>query len=260
MKKLDLSMALMMLCVTLISAGRIFAQDWPGWRGDGRGISPGKNLPLKWSEDEGVKWKTAIPGAGHSSPIVWGNRVLVTTAAAEDPNVETFRGGVYMGGDRQKPDASEYAYCVICLDADQGNVLWSKAIARQNPKTRRHTKNTYASETPVTDGKHVFASFGSAGLYCIDFEGNVIWQRDLGLMRLAIRSGAPSEMKAHRGGHPFCSRPAAAQSWSPMLHVTCGATMPPQANSCGSALAGQWYRFPHLLPPGGWCFSRPGTA
>src|SRR4030042_5395642 len=85
MKKTNLSITLMILCMTLISAGRIFAQDWPGWRGDGRGISPGKNLPLKWTEDEGVKWKIPIPGGGHSSPIVWGNRVFVTTAAPADP-------------------------------------------------------------------------------------------------------------------------------------------------------------------------------
>ena len=183
MKKLNISYALMILCVILIGTTRITAQNWPGWRGDGRGISTEKNLPLKWSEDEGVKWKTPIPGAGHSSPIVWENRIFVTTAVAEDPNVESFRGGVYMGGNRKKPDESEYAYCVICLDAGQGNILWSKEVARQSPKTRRHTKNTYASETPVTDGKYVFASFGSAGLYCVDFEGNVVWQRDLGLMR-----------------------------------------------------------------------------
>jgi outer membrane protein assembly factor BamB len=183
MKKMSLSIALIMSAVSLFSAGRIFAQDWPGWRSDGLGISPEKNLPLKWSEDEGVKWKTPIPGAGHSSPIVWAKRVFVTTAVAEDPNVETFRGGVFMGGDRSKPDESEYAYRVICLDADKGNVLWSKAVARQSPRAPRHTKNTYASETPVTDGKYVFAWFGSAGLYAVDFKGNVIWQRDLGLMR-----------------------------------------------------------------------------
>jgi len=183
MKKTDLSIALMTLCVTLISTNRIFAQNWPGWRCDGRGISSEKNPPLKWSENEGIKWKIPIPGAGHSSPIVWGDRVFVTTAVAEDPNVETFKGGVYMGGDRHKPDESEYAYRVICLDTDEGNVLWSKAVEKQSPKTRRHTKNTYASETPVTDGKNVFASFGSVGLYCVDFEGNVVWQRDLGLMR-----------------------------------------------------------------------------
>ena len=192
MKKLNLSIALMVLCVTLVNAGRVLSQNWPGWRCDGRGISPEKNLPLKWSENEGVKWKTPIPGAGHSSPIIWGNRIFVTTAVAEDPNVETFRGGVYMGGNRKKPDESEYAYRLICLDADQGNVLWSKAVARQSPKTRRHTKNTYASETPVTDGKYVFASFGSTGLYCIDFEGNIVWQRDLGLMRRRAGWGTSS--------------------------------------------------------------------
>jgi outer membrane protein assembly factor BamB len=109
--------------------------------------------------------------------------VFVTTGVAEDPNVETFRGGVFMGGDRSEPDESEYVYRVICLDVDGGNVLWSKDVATQRPRTRRHTKNTYASETPVTDGKYVYASFGSAGLHAVDFEGNVIWKRDLGLMR-----------------------------------------------------------------------------
>jgi outer membrane protein assembly factor BamB len=183
MNRKTLSTALIIGIAGLMSPGQIFAQNWPGWRGDGLGISTEKNLPLKWSENEGVKWKTPIPGAGHSSPIVWGNRVFVTTGLPEDPNVETFRGGVFMGGDRRKPDASEYAYRVICLDADEGDILWSKAVVRQTPKTRRHTKNTYASETPVTDGKLVFASFGSAGLYALDFEGTVVWQCDLGLMR-----------------------------------------------------------------------------
>jgi outer membrane protein assembly factor BamB len=166
----------------LMSTGWAFAQDWPGWRGDGRGISPENNLPLKWSENEGVKWKTPIPGTGHSSPIVWGNRVFISTAVAADPTVETFRGGVFMGGNSPKPDESEYAYRVICLDTDQGNILWSKAVARQDPKTRRHIKNTYASETPVTDGKYIFAWFGPVGLYGVDFEGNVVWRRDLGPM------------------------------------------------------------------------------
>ena len=183
MKKLSISSALMILSVILIGTDLISAQNWPGWRNDGNGISPEKNLPTKWSEGEGVKWKIPVPGAGHSSPIVWENRIFITTAVAEDPNVESFRGGVYMGGNRNKPDESEYSYLVICLGTGQGNVLWSKEVTRQSPKTRRHTKNTYASETPVTEGKYIFASFGSAGLYCVDFVGNVVWQHNLGLMR-----------------------------------------------------------------------------
>lgn len=169
-------------CVAILAAPSAVG-NWPGWRGDGSGLSSETDLPLTWSESEGVKWKTSIPGAGHSSPIVWCSRVFVTTAVAEDPNVETFRGGVYMGGNRAKPDESEYAHRVLCLDGDGGEVLWSTTVIQQRPKTRCHTKNTYASETPVTDGTHVFASFGSAGLYCLDFEGHVIWQRDLGLLR-----------------------------------------------------------------------------
>jgi len=183
MKRTNSSRAVIASCMFLMSTGWAFAQDWPGWRGDGRGISSEKNLPVKWSENEGIKWKTPIPGAGHSSPIVWGNRVFLSTAAAKDPNVETFQGGItFMAGNTSKPDESEYAYCVICLDAERGNILWTKAVARQAPKTRRHTKNTYASETPVTDGKYIFVSFGPTGLYAVDFEGNVAWQRDLGPM------------------------------------------------------------------------------
>ena len=182
MKRTNSSRVVIASCMLLMSIGWASAQDWPGWRGDGRGISPEKNLPLKWSENEGIKWKTPIPGAGHSSPIVWGNRVFLSTAVAKDPNVETFRGGVFMGGNSPKPDESEYAYRVICLDTDRGNILWSKAVATQNPKTRRHTKNTYASETPVTDGKYIFVSFGPTGLHAVDGEGNVVWQRDLGPM------------------------------------------------------------------------------
>ena len=182
MKRTNLSRVVIAGCMLLMSTGWASAENWPGWRGDGGGISPEKDLPLKWSEKEGIKWKISIPGAGHSSPIVWGNRVFVSTAVAKDPNVETFKGGVYMGGNSSKPDESEYAYTVICLDADRGSTLWPKAVVRQTPKTRRHIKNTYASETPVTDGKCVFVSFGPIGLYAVDFEGNVLWQRDLGLM------------------------------------------------------------------------------
>jgi outer membrane protein assembly factor BamB len=180
---MSLSEIVLVLYIVCIGIDNLEAHNWPGWRGDGQGISYEKDLPIKWSENEGIKWKTPVPGAGHSSPIVWENRVFVTTAVAEDPNVETFRGVIYLGGDRRRPDDSQYTFNVICLDAGDGNIIWEKAVVKQQPKTPRHTKNTYASETPVTDGKYVFVSFGSAGLYCVDFEGNVIWQRDLGLLR-----------------------------------------------------------------------------
>lgn len=104
MKKADSSWHRLIACVILVSSEWVFAENWPGWRGNGLGISSEKNLPLKWGEEENIRWKTPIPGAGHSSPIVWGNRVFITTAVAEDPNVESFRGGVYMGGNRYKPD------------------------------------------------------------------------------------------------------------------------------------------------------------
>jgi len=184
MKKIALSYLMILSCVIFVNPKWGFAENWPGWRGDGSAISNEKDLPLEWSEQENVKWKTPIPGTGHSSPIVWKNHVFVTTAVAEDESVESFKGGVYMGGNREKPDDSEYAYRLICLDAEKGSIRWSKDVLQQKPKTRRHTKNTYASGTPVTDGKYIFASFGSAGLYCVDFDGEVVWQRDLGTLRV----------------------------------------------------------------------------
>jgi len=192
MNKLTLSKTLLALFATFIYSDLLEAHNWPGFRGDGQGISSDTNLPLKWSDNEGIKWKTPIPGAGHSSPIIWENRVFVTTAVADDPNVQTFKGGMYFGGDRRKPDDSEYTFKVICLNAENGEILWEKAVTKQRPRTRRHSKNTYASETPVTDGIYVFASFGSAGLYCVDFDGNLIWQRDLGLMRRRAGWGTSS--------------------------------------------------------------------
>jgi len=187
MKETSLSWTIVLVGASLLSPALIHAENWPGWRGNGLGLSSEKDLPLEWGEDHGVRWKVPLPGAGHSSPIVWGGRVFVTIAVAQDPNVESFRGGVYMGGNRAKPDDSEYAYQIVCLNADDGQILWSKTVATQRPKTRRHTKNTYASETPVTDGRYVFASFGSAGLHGVDFDGNTVWQRDLGLLR--VRAG-----------------------------------------------------------------------
>lgn len=196
--RMHLKTVLAMSCASLTSANQVFASNWPGWRNDGLGISAETNLPLKWSEEEGVRWKTPIPGAGHSSPIVWEDRVFVTAAVAEDASVETFRGGVFMGGDRNSPDDSVYSYRVLCLDADSGHFLWSKEVASRRPETRRHTKNTYASETPVTDGTYVFASFGSAGLYALDYEGTVVWTRDLGLLRGRAGWGTSSSPVLYR--------------------------------------------------------------
>jgi len=119
------------------------------------------------------------PGLGHSSPIVWGDRVFVTTAVSSDPKQDYWEKG-FPQGSQGGPDASEISWRLMCFDRDTGMLLWDQLAIRKKPLKARHTKNSYASQTPVTDGTHVYAFFGSQGMYCYDFDGKLIWSRDLG--------------------------------------------------------------------------------
>jgi outer membrane protein assembly factor BamB len=164
-----------------------YAENWPGWRGPGGlGISEEKGIPVKWDLTRNVKWKVQVPGLGHSSPIVWGNRVLVTTAVSSDPKDDYWEKG-FPRANQGGPDAAEVSWKVFCFDRDTGKLLWEKTAIRGKPAYSRHTKNSYASQTPVTDGTYVYAFFGSEGLYCYDFQGKLIWSKDLGTF--AMRNG-----------------------------------------------------------------------
>jgi outer membrane protein assembly factor BamB len=119
------------------------------------------NAPLRWSDTEGVKWKAGIPGRGHSSPVVWGDKIFVTTAV---------------------PTGNEYKFMLLCLDRKTGTVLWEKVARVARPHEGHHPQyGSYASNSPVTDGKHVIAFFGSRGVYCYDLDGNKIWEKDFGI-------------------------------------------------------------------------------
>jgi len=156
---------------------------WPQFRGThAAGAADGANLPDAWDGAAGksVAWKTAIPGLAHSSPIVWGDQIFVTTAISSDPKV-TFRQGLY-GDGTASDDRSVHKWQVISLDKRTGKILWTRTAYEGAPKEKRHIKSTYASATPATDGKHVVALFGSQGIYAYDLKGNLKWQRDLGRM------------------------------------------------------------------------------
>jgi outer membrane protein assembly factor BamB len=156
-----------------------YAENWPGWRGPGAlGISSQTGIPVQWDLTKNVKYKVEVPGLGHSSPIVWGNRIFLTTAVNADPAEADWLKG-FPRVDR-KPDASEVSWKVLCYDRDTGKLLWERTAMRRKPVNQRHTKNSYASETPVTDGAYVYAFFADQGMYCYDFEGTLIWSRDLG--------------------------------------------------------------------------------
>jgi len=153
--------------------------NWPQFRGPGaRGVAANPNLPDRWSATENVAWKTDIPGRGWSSPIVWGNRVFLTTALDSGPS-EPPKKGLYLFGDRQPTSQAEHQWKVLCLDLLSGKVLWEQVVHRGPPPTPIHLKNSYASETPVTDGRRVYACFGNVGVFCFDFEGRSVWSKPL---------------------------------------------------------------------------------
>jgi outer membrane protein assembly factor BamB len=170
-----------------ISSSGVFARaSWPQWRGpSGQGISEEKNLPATWSATKNIKWKTPIAGRGHSSPIVWGNKIFLTTAI-EGPLVPGAKAVKHMDGDKEyvHPDSvgadHKHFFKVVCISRETGKILWEQTAFEGTPYDDRHRKSSYASATPATDGKLVFAFFGSEGLYAYDMNGKFAWKADMG--------------------------------------------------------------------------------
>lgn len=169
------------LCVTAVPAVAYAESgpNWPQFRGPGaRGVAEGKGLPDRWSATENVAWKTDIPGRGWSSPIIWGNRVFLTTVVNLGVS-EAPKKGLYFGGDRKIPSGAVHQWKVYCLDLNSGKVRWVKQVHEGKPLTPRHLKNSYASETPVTDGKRLYVLFGNVGIWCFDLEGKELWNKPI---------------------------------------------------------------------------------
>lgn len=157
-------------------------QNWPSFRGQfATGVADGQDLPVSWNVETGenVRWKAPIPGMGHSSPVVWGDRVFVTTAVAagEVKLVLGDRGGIDMSG-----DTGAQSWRIYCLDRRNGEILWSKEVYSGKPRASRHVKSSHANSTPATDGRTVVAIFGSQGMVALDMEGNERWRWDLGVL------------------------------------------------------------------------------
>jgi outer membrane protein assembly factor BamB len=167
------------------------AENWPQFRGAASGIVASGKLPIEWSAENNVVWKVALPGVGWSQPIVLDGRIFVTTAESDqqtkpDPsNTGPGFGGFasFFNADAayslQPPNAT-YRWKLFCLDALTGNVAWEKLVREGRPTMRIHANNTYASETPATDGERIVAYFGMMGVYCYDLAGELLWSKDLG--------------------------------------------------------------------------------
>jgi outer membrane protein assembly factor BamB len=161
------------------------AGAWPSFRGTrASGIADGQALPDSWSVASGdhILWKTRIAGLAHSSPVVWGDTVFVTTAVSTQAGA-TFKPGLYGAGDASE-DRSSQQWKVIALDRQTGAVRWERVAAEGVPRDKRHIKSTYASATPATDGRIVVATFGSMGAHAFDMAGNVLWKVDYGRVNL----------------------------------------------------------------------------
>lgn len=167
------------LLVVNLSCTQInYNEQWPQFRGPyASGIVETTNLPETWNIETGenIKWKTDIPGLGHSSPIIWDNKIFVTTAINQQGN-DSLKVGLY-GSVANYNDSVIKEFRLICLDKNSGEILWNQLAHKGIPKTKRHTKASHADPTPATNGKYVVAFFGSNGLYCYDLNGKLNWEK-----------------------------------------------------------------------------------
>lgn len=178
---------------------------WPQWRGPNMdGVAPNANPPTAWSETQNVKWKVKLPGEGHATPIIWGNKVFIQAAIPSGKKIEAAtpaepqpqEGGGRRGPRNDKP-TEEYQFALVCLDRATGKTLWQKVARQALPHEGKHGTGSFASPSPVTDGQNVYAYFGSQGLYCFDMDGNLKWSEDLGDMRIKNSFGEGSSPTIH---------------------------------------------------------------
>jgi outer membrane protein assembly factor BamB len=175
-----------LLVAAVFCSPLIAASNWPQWRGpDGQGVSDEKGLPTEWSNEANVKWKTALPGRGVSSPIVWSDHIFLTTSI-EGAVIEGAQAIKHMdeGKEFKHPDSvggnRSQTLKVLSIDRNTGKILWERTAYEGRVYDDHHKKGSYAASTPATDGKYVYAFFGSEGLYCYDFKGTQVWKQSFG--------------------------------------------------------------------------------
>jgi outer membrane protein assembly factor BamB len=164
-------------------AGCATAADWPQFRGpDARGVDAGARTPIHWNieKHENIRWQTSIPGLAHSSPIIWGNILYVTTAVG--PDGQDVKVGLY-GDITPADDQESHQWRLLALEKDTGKIIWNTLGYEGIPRGKRHPKSTHCNSTPATDGKRIVTIFGSEGLFCFDREGKLLWKKDLGPMK-----------------------------------------------------------------------------
>ena len=175
---------------------------WPQWRGpEGNGVAPLADPPVQWSEGENVRWKIALPGTGHATPIVWGERIYVTIAIQGEAVASAAVEEEPQGEGRRRrrgvqPDQT-LKFALLAIDRKDGRIAWQRIVREEKPHEGHHPDAAWVSNSSVTDGQHIYAYFGSRGLYCFDMEGQLKWEKDLGDMQTRRGFGEGSSPALH---------------------------------------------------------------
>jgi outer membrane protein assembly factor BamB len=189
------------LCIVHNACGQDdLSSNWPNWRGPlVSGVAPQGDPPTTWSETENIRWKVEIPGEGSSTPIIWGNKIFLLTAVKTEKVADT----VPEAADQPKRPfgiifpRNFYQFTVLCLDRATGKKLWSQVATERVPHEGVHPDNDFASSSPVTDGKRLFVSFGSRGVYAFDLEGKKLWEKEFGTLQTRNSFGEGSSPALH---------------------------------------------------------------
>lgn len=193
---LFISITLLLFVLTTSAQSKKELDNWSQWRGPlGTGAAVKGNPPTEFSETKNLKWKTTIPGKGHATPIVWENKIVIQTAVETAEKVELKTDKPESEGQRSmsgtKTDAI-HEFKVILVNRETGEIEWQTTIAKEWPEESTHNLGSWASNSPCTDGEFIYAYFGSRGLFCLDFEGNIKWERDFGQLEKNMSFGEGS--------------------------------------------------------------------
>ena len=186
------------LLTTHAGADKDAGHYWAQWRGPlSTGVSPHANPPIEWSESRNIRWKLSLPGMGHSTPIIWGDRVYVTSAVPYGDSVDPVRTHAPGAHDYVAP-TQRHKFMLLAINRADGKIVWERTLREELPHEGSHNTGSLASNSPVTDGEHLIVFFGSRGLYCLDMDGELQWETDLGDMESLHAHGEGSSPALHR--------------------------------------------------------------
>lgn len=189
-KPLNLAATFMIIALTLTSC----TTNWPQFRGpENNMVAKAKNLPAEWGDSLNIRWSVEMDGESWASPVVWGNKVFVTSSLlVKKATAPEQREGDPPPEEDQSFKSEVYRWELTCVDLETGEILWKQVALEGNPKVKKHRAHNYAAETPVTDGKRLYVYFGMTGLFCYDLDGELLWEKDLGAYKTLFDWGTGS--------------------------------------------------------------------